>query len=91
MPNFKRVLEVRHYFPGRLRLYVLLLKNNLELTELFKNQLKKIDSIEIKNINTTTGTILLNFKEKDMKPVIVIRIIIKLLGLEEKIGKKMNL
>ncbi|WP_306413771.1 HMA2 domain-containing protein [Clostridium tyrobutyricum] len=47
--------------------------------------------MEIKNINTTTGTILLNFKEKDMKPVLVIGIIIKLLGLEEKIGKKMNL
>ncbi|WP_341480251.1 HMA2 domain-containing protein [Clostridium tyrobutyricum] len=91
MPNFKRVLEIRHYFPGRLRLYVPLLKNNLKLTELLKNQLEKIGSIKMKDINTTTGTILLNFNEKDMKPVLAIGIIIKLLGLEDKIGKKMNL
>ncbi len=72
-------------------MYVPLLKNNLKLTELLKNQLEKIGSIKMKDINTTTGTILLNFNEKDMKPVLAIGIIIKLLGLEDKIGKKMNL
>ncbi|MFL0195470.1 HMA2 domain-containing protein [Clostridium sp. WILCCON 0269] len=85
IPSFKGVLEIRHYMPGRIRLYIPVLKENLEAKEVLMTQLSKIEFIEIKDINIFTGTILLNFNIKEMKPVLVIGIIIKLLGLEHSI------
>lgn len=86
VPSFKGIVEVKHYLPGRIRLYVPVLKDDLAAREVLINQLSKIEFIELKDINIFIGTMLLSFDIQKIKPMLVVGIIVKLLGLEESIN-----
>lgn len=85
VPSFKGIVEVKHYLSGRIRLYIPLLKDNLAAKETLINQLSKIEVIQLKDINILTGTILLTFDIQKIKPMLVVGIIVKIMGLEDSI------
>ncbi|WFD09928.1 HMA2 domain-containing protein [Tepidibacter hydrothermalis] len=87
VPSFKGILEVRHCITGRIRLYIPILKNNEEIKSIIMDQLSKINLITNIDINTITGTVLLNYDNEKIDPMIIVGIMIKILNLEQEIEK----
>ncbi|KAJ53577.1 hypothetical protein BD780_001308 [Clostridium tetanomorphum] len=88
IPSFRGILEVKHYLPGRIRLYIPLLKNNKEVEDVLFTQLTRIDSIQSIEISLVTGSILIHYDESKIKPILLMGVIIKLLGFEQEINKE---
>lgn len=88
VPSFRGMLEVKHYLPGRIRLYMPILKNNKEAENVLIHQMTRIQFIKSLKINVVTGTILINYDENEIKPILLMGIVIKLLGLESEINKE---
>ncbi|MGL5616424.1 MAG: HMA2 domain-containing protein [Sarcina sp.] len=88
LPSFKGVLEVKHSLTGRIRFFIPLLHNNEDVKSLLVGQLSRVPAIKTIEANIITGNLLLVFDEKEVEPTILIGVIIKLLGLEEKANKK---
>ena len=88
LPDFRGILEVKHAVLGRFRLYVPVLKNNEELKYAFLNEVTKIDLIKDIEVNTLTGSIIINYDSSQIEPQLLLAVIIKLLGLEEEITKE---
>ncbi|MCT4508875.1 MAG: hypothetical protein N4A48_08955 [Tepidibacter sp.] len=88
IPSFKGILEVRHCISGRIRIYIPILKNNEEIKSIIIEQLSKIKVITNIEINTITGTVLLNYDNEKIDPMIIIGVMIKILNLEQEIEKK---
>ncbi|SHE90478.1 HMA2 domain-containing protein [Clostridium fallax] len=90
LPNFRGTLEVKHYIEGRLRLKIPSLIENEEQGYGVLEQLNKIDEINTVEINFKIGTILIKYNEEKIKPILLIGIIIRLLGLENEIQKEIE-
>lgn len=88
LPSFKGLLEVKHYIPGRIRFYSPKIKNNSEVAIFIKEQLNKIPVINLMDINTITGTTLIKYNAKDIDPMVIISVLLKLLNLEKEISKE---
>lgn len=90
LPSFQNVLETKHTLPGRIRLLSKVLVNNDELKGLFLSQMKRIDGIKQVTISTITGSILINYDESKLQPMLIFSICAKLLGVEEILSTKKN-
>jgi hypothetical protein len=88
LPNFKNILEVKHFLPGRLRLYSPKIKNREDIKEMLISQLMKIQYINYVEFNTITGSVLIKYDKEKLDAVIIIAVIVKLLNLEKEIEKK---
>lgn len=85
--SFANIIELKHYLPGRIRLYVPKLKNpDFDLKDLQK-QLKPIKGILSVKINQLTGNFLIHFNPQDLDSVLIVPILIRLIGLEADIEK----
>lgn len=84
IPSFRGVLEVKSSIKGRIRFNIPSIKNQDDMSSQLKVQLERIASIKNVEINTITGSLLINYKP-DIQPTLIAGIIIKLLGLEEKV------
>ena len=84
VPSFRGIAEVVHNLEGRTRFKIPSLKGDEEGFKILKEQLLKIESITSVETSPITGTLLLSYS-KDIEPTLLLGIIIKLLGLEEKI------
>ena len=83
--GFYNIIELKHYLPGRMRLYVPDLKSNLDNKELLEAQLPKIKAIKSFDVNIITGTILLNYDADAVEDAIMFGLVVQLLGLEQKV------
>ncbi len=83
--GFKNIVEVKHHTNGRIRLFVPVLKNNERIKQHLDSHLAKIESFTEYNLNTITGSVLLKYNESELPLVMIVGIIIKLLGLEQKL------
>lgn len=88
IPSFKGVLEVRHTLDGRIRLYVPMIKNNLNLKKFILKEMGRIPAISSIEVNSITGTILIYYDKTTIKPMLLIGVVIKLLNLEEEVRKE---
>ncbi|MFA8299370.1 MAG: HMA2 domain-containing protein [Hyphomicrobiales bacterium] len=83
--GFYNIIELKHYLPGRMRLYVPDLKSNSDNKELLEAQLPKIKAIKSFDVNIITASILLNYDADAVEDTVIFGLIIQLLGLEQKI------
>ncbi|AEB76295.1 HMA2 domain-containing protein [Clostridium botulinum] len=88
IPNFRGVLELKHCLPGRIRFYAPILKGNPELKEQVLQQVNRISAINNIDINTITGSLLINYKQEEIEPMLLIGVLLKLMNLENEIGKE---
>ncbi|KEI01614.1 hypothetical protein ADU90_02120 [Clostridium botulinum] len=88
IPNFRGVLELKHGLPGRIRFYAPILKGNQELKEQVLQQINRISAINNVDINTITGSLLINYKQEEIEPMLLIGVLLKLMNLENEIGKE---
>lgn len=81
-------MEVKHYSKNRLRLKIELLKNNTQAGEELENKMKNLQGIINIKSNSTIGSVVINFDENQVEPVIVIGAILNLLGLDDEVFKQ---
>lgn len=87
LPSFKGIIEVRHFLPGRMRIYVSkLVGNDIEKT-LLETQFSKIDGINVIQVNGITGSVLVSYDTSKVDAGILYSAMIRLLQLEEFIDK----
>lgn len=84
---YNNVLDLRHSMPGRLRLASKQLRSESMASALVV-QLTRIDTIQQVSVNTTTGSILIIYQEKQVDEQLLIGAVVKLLGLEEDLLNK---
>lgn len=82
LPSFYNVLEVKHYITGRIRVFIPILKNNLEKKNELINRMLGLDGIEEMKINTQIGTVLVKFDESKVDPQLLIAALLRVLDLE---------
>jgi hypothetical protein len=86
MPSIKGKLETIHALPGRLRFNSSLLEGlQVKTNERIASKIINVDGIKRVGINNHTGSLLVVYDPLAIKPFIVHGIVVKLLGLEEKI------
>ncbi|EDS77604.1 conserved hypothetical protein [Clostridium botulinum C str. Eklund] len=88
LPNFRGVLEIKHFLSGRIRFYAPILKDNNDLKENILHQFSRISSITSIKINSVTGSILVEYKQDEIEPMILMGVLLKLMNLEGEIGKE---
>lgn len=59
-------VQVLHYIPGRVRLYSRHLVNNAEIAAEIHRQLEAIPEIKNHSVNTTTGSVLIEYSPADV-------------------------
>lgn len=85
LPNFKGILEVKHYIPGRLRLNCTSIKQNNNAAVSLINTCNKIPGINKVTVNECIGTILVEYDFNILEPVLIMGIVLKVLGLEDQV------
>lgn len=88
LPSFKGVIEVRHMLKGRIRFYIPKLIGNEEEKEMLMDQIIRLNSVENVEISTLTGSLLIFYDQEKIEPMLLFSVVVRLLGLEEKLDKK---
>ena len=88
LPSIRGKLETVHALPGRLRFNSPLLEGLQRQThKKIGSELKKIDGIELVQINAQTGSLLIIYNPPIIQPFVVHGIVVKVLGLEGDLDK----
>lgn len=88
LPSFLGIIEVKHYVKGRIRLLIPILKDNKEGGDALLADLKKLPQLKSIRLTTLTGSLLLEFDEKQISAATIVAILIRLLRLESEIEKQ---
>ncbi|MFP3984333.1 MAG: HMA2 domain-containing protein [Desulfurivibrionaceae bacterium] len=88
LPSVKGVIETVHSLPGRLRLYVPSLKNDLTAADLLSTKMESIAAIRSIEVSTLTGSVLIHFDPAEVDPVVVFGATARILGIETELGAK---
>lgn len=88
LPDFRGVLEIKHTLPGRIRFYIPLLKQNENAQVILQNELRKIQTVTRIETNIITGSLVISYINAEIKPELLLAIVIKLLNLEDEVLKK---
>lgn len=90
--GFPGTLEIKHCIPGRIRFFVPSLLNSSNGKEILEEKMCKIEGIEKVDVNILSGSLLVQYKTDKIEKILILGIIIKLLGLEDKIdGKEISI
>lgn len=87
LPSFKNLVETKHHVKGRLRLKINLLIDNKEAIDYLTGNLKKIEPIKKIEVNPMIGSVLINYDEDQIDPIIIISACLKILDLEKELEK----
>ena len=87
-PSFHGIAEVRASIPGRIRLYMPAVTTNPEAAELMKKQMEETGAVYKVTINSSTGTALFLYDEKQVEASVIEGAAIRLMGLDEMIRKQ---
>lgn len=80
-------MQIQHSIPGRIRVYVSLLKDNKEKAEELFQQLNKISALKKVNIDTRSGSIVIRFDEREIGEGLLFATIIRLTGLDSEVER----
>ena len=86
--GFPGTLEIKHAIPGRIRFFAPSLVQLSKGKELLEERMQAIEGIEQVKVNTISGSIVVLYREEKIEKILILGIIIKLLGLENKIQTK---
>ncbi len=87
LPSFRGVAEVRSSLPGRLRLNVPAVSQNMPQAEQMKKQLEGTGVIRSVAIEPRTGSVLICYDESAVQGAVVLGAVIKLMGLDESVKR----
>ncbi len=88
LPSFKNVAEVKHFLPGRVRLFIPFLKGNKQAQQDLISQLGRVKHIKEIEANTVSGSLLIQYDLEQVEPTLIIVAVLKILGLEKQIEQK---
>jgi len=80
-------IQTKHIIPGRVRFMVPLYKGNKRGLNDAISQLNKIDGVQNAQANAITGSVLIHFEESKLQADLLFAALIRLLGLENEIGR----
>ncbi|WP_042338464.1 HMA2 domain-containing protein [Desulfosporosinus youngiae] len=86
--GFPGTLEIKHAIPGRIRFFAPSLVQLSKGKELLEERMQAIEGIEQVKVNTISGSIVVLYREEKIEKILILGIIIKLLGLENKLQTK---
>ena len=83
--GFRNVLEVRHFIPGRIRLYAPIIRYADFGSIAVKEKLSSINGIVGVSSSTVSGTLLINFDPAVLTPDVVFAAAVHVLGIQDEI------
>lgn len=86
--GFSGTLEIKHSIPGRIRFFAPSLIQSTNGKVLLEERMQAIEGIEKLDVNIISGSIVVLYQEEKIEKILILGIIIKLLGLENKIQSK---
>lgn len=90
LPNFRGILEIKHYIPGRLRLNCNFIKQNHNSAKILIDTCTQITGINKVIVNESIGSILVEYDFNILEPVLIMGILLKVLGLESQVKQNPN-
>ena len=87
LPSFPGIAEVRASIPGRLRLYMPAVVTNDEAAQRMKERMESTGAVREVRLNRRTGSALFLYDERQVEAAVVEGAAIRLLGLDDAIGK----
>ena len=86
--GFPGTLEIKHSLPGRIRFFVPSLVHCSKGKEILEAKMSPIEGIKKVEVNIITGSLLVHYDLEEIEKILIIGIIVKLLGLDDKIQTK---
>lgn len=80
-------VETKHLLPGRVRFQVPCLKDDEAKRSLIEEKLGQIESVESVKITASTGSLLIQYDEKQVEPELLYAAVVRLLGLERELER----
>ncbi|MDO5378147.1 MAG: hypothetical protein Q4G52_07425 [Clostridia bacterium] len=87
LPSFHGLAEVRASLPGRIRLYMPSIAQRPEQAMQMKEKLESTGAVRQAVLNFRTSTVLLGYDESQVEAAVVQGAAMKLMGLDEAMGK----
>lgn len=88
LPSFKNVVEVKHFVPGRIRLFIPKLQENKQAQEDLISQLGGIQCIKEIQANLVSGSLVVKYHLDQVDPMLIISAVIKVLALDKELEQK---
>ena len=85
LPSFRGVAEVRSSLPGRMRLYVPAVTQDMERAGQMKSQLESTGVIQLVEVQPRTGSVLVRYDEAKVQAPVVLGAVMKLMNLEGRL------
>lgn len=83
-------VQVVHALPGRIRVRVPALRGNTDTKKLLMQLAPKLDGITSIEISEITGSIVVTYDEKIVRPDFIFAALVRFLGLEKELNKPPN-
>lgn len=80
-------VQVVHALPGRIRVRVHALRGNTETKKLLLQLTPRLDGITSVEVNEITGSIVVTYNEKIVRPDFIFAALVRFLGLEKELDK----
>jgi copper chaperone CopZ len=78
-------VQTDHAIRGRVRFRVPSLSGNRSDADLLRGKLPKLQGVESVDVNPATGSVLVRYRENQVRPDLLFAAIVRLLGLEEEL------
>lgn len=88
LPSFRGIAEVRSSLPGRMRLYMPSIAEDMQRALRMKEQLETTGAVREVGLNPRTSTALILYDESQVEGAVVQGAAMKLMGLDELLCKK---
>jgi len=82
LPSFKGTIETVHEMAGRARFIIPDLQYNEEKKSVIETEMMKIPGIKLIKVSTITGSLLIEYDDSKIQPILLFTAVIKILGLE---------
>ena len=85
--SLRHPIRTRHILPGRIRFEADVLKNDAKAEQFLVEQMSRVKGVSKVQISTITGSVLVQFEEKEIQPELLYTVLIRLLGLEKELER----
>lgn len=88
MPMFRTgPVQTAHFVPGRVRLRVPSLAKNSEGAALVREKLPTIQGVQSVQLNSTTGSVLIVYREEQVQPELLFAAVVRLMNLDAELKR----
>lgn len=80
-------VQTAHWMPGRVRFRVPSFTEQPSQADLVRDKLPTLDGVESVEVNTTTGSVLVCYRDGQVEPELLFAAVVRLLGLEKELDQ----